>query len=70
MTANMQFGTCFIFRCALSERKELKINQNYRFTDNINAETDGSWKFHGAVGNFDGVKPNGRVVKCSWVKFK
>ena len=22
------------------------------------------------IGNFNGVKPNVRVVKCSWVKFK
>jgi hypothetical protein len=22
------------------------------------------------VGNLNGVKPNERVVKCSWVKFK
>ena len=25
---------------------------------------------NGAVGNLNGVKPNERVVKCSWVKFK
>jgi len=22
------------------------------------------------IGNLSGVKPNGRVVKCRWVKFK
>jgi hypothetical protein len=30
--------------------------------------SDGRW--NGAVGNLNGVKPNVRVVKCSWVKFK
>ena len=24
---------------------------------------------NGAVGNLNGVKPNERVVKCSWVKY-
>jgi hypothetical protein len=27
-------------------------------------------KWDGAVENLNGVKPNKRVVKCSWVKFK
>ena len=27
-------------------------------------------RWSGAVGNWNGVKPNERVVKCSWVKFK
>jgi hypothetical protein len=27
-------------------------------------------KSNGAVGNLNGVKPNERVVKCRWVKFK
>ena len=26
-------------------------------------------KWNGAVGNLTAVKPNERVVKCSWVKF-
>ena len=25
---------------------------------------------NGGVGNLNGVKPNERVLKCSWVKFK
>jgi hypothetical protein len=25
---------------------------------------------NGAAGNLNGVKPNERVMKCSWVKFK
>jgi len=25
---------------------------------------------NGAVGNLNGVKPNERIVKCRWVKFK
>jgi len=27
-------------------------------------------RWNGAVRNLNGVRPNGRVVKCSWVKFK
>jgi len=27
-------------------------------------------RLNGAVRNLSGVKPNERVVKCSWVKFK
>jgi len=27
-------------------------------------------RWNGVVGNLNGVKPNERVVKCSWVKFK
>jgi len=27
-------------------------------------------RLNGTVGNLYGVKPNERVVKCSWVKFK
>jgi hypothetical protein len=27
-------------------------------------------RLNGVVGNLNGVKPNERVVKCSWVKFK
>jgi hypothetical protein len=27
-------------------------------------------RWNGAVGNLDGVKPNEREVKCSWVKFE
>jgi len=27
-------------------------------------------RWNGTVGNLDGVKPNEKVVKCSWVKFK
>jgi len=27
-------------------------------------------KWNGTVGHLNGVKPNERVVKCNWVKFK
>ena len=30
----------------------------------------GDVRWNGEVGNLSGRKPNERVVKCSWVKFK
>jgi hypothetical protein len=66
---NSSKNASFCSQDVSTERRETGWNERNRSVGK-SAVKWGEVKWNGAGGNWNGVKPNDRVMKCSWVKFK